>query len=172
MELYLVKIHLTKWSIIDIIVLEIKKRNKLMLYLYHHSDSHWNVPNEPSVGNHYELIDTDNIEEYDWERRQEHASNEDFNEEEQEWSDHVEEHGGSSNWVKYDNTDPVHMKHKGYEDQRPGVAEYHEVLAHVRKEREISQIEKTIQSNMDAIRDLTQRNCDLAQQIKDLNETN
>ena len=91
-----------------------------MLYLYHHADRHWNLPETPSVGNHFELIDTDNISEYDWDVCSDYASDKYGGEEEDgDWGDFVESNGGSSKYYKYDPTNPVHVKHKGFEDQRP-----------------------------------------------------
>lgn len=97
----------------------------MSLYLYYHDSQGYscNIPKTPCAGNHYELIDVDNIREYDWDVRQAAAA--DVEQEDcQDWSDHVESNGGVSRWVEYDPTDPVHIAHTGYEDQRPEHIEY------------------------------------------------
>jgi hypothetical protein len=94
-----------------------------MLYLYYHCSTSYSSPIEPSIGNHYSLIDTDNIEEYDWDTRIETASDS-YEEEEDEWEDHVERKGGTSLWYEYDPSNLIHIKHKGYESQRPEHVEW------------------------------------------------
>jgi len=123
-----------------------------MLFLYNHSDRYWNLAETPSVRNHYELVETDDIGEYAYEEDSEYASN-NAQDEEDDWHDHVAQHGGSSKWFAYDPTDPVHIEHKGYEEQRPEHIKWLEAKKQAaieeserRREARLVQIQKEIRA--------------------------
>jgi len=82
-----------------------------MLYLYYHTSSGYSVPRTPSVGNHYELVETDDVDAYDWDVKEQTASN-NSDEDDTDWADFVEKHGGRSGWVEYDPTNMIHIQHK------------------------------------------------------------
>ena len=132
-----------------------------MLYLYHHCDNHWNLPSTPSVGNNYELIDVENIHDYDWDVCEEVANNKHYNDEEMDWSSFVESNGGSSKWFEYDNTDIIHLAHKGFEDQRPGAAEYHKKMERATRLHDIAAFENQVEKNSKEVAELIKANASL-----------
>ena len=129
----------------------------MSLYLYYHCSTSHGSPEQPSVGNHYYLVDTDDISDYDWDIRCDAASDS-FEGEEGEWGDHVEQSGGTSKWVEYDPTNKIHKAHKGYEDQRPEAVIFHKELRLKALEATILGLEDEFAANHLKCQNILERN--------------
>jgi len=140
-----------------------------MLYIYKHDSDYRNLGCSPSVGNFYELIETDNIEEYNHQMCVEEASSQEFDEDEDDWGNQVNNHGGAGQWYEYDKTNPIHVAHTGFEDQRPEAVEYQKQEAKAKKAKKLLAVKKELAENYETIRNLAAINVGLMDYIE--NET-
>ena len=134
-----------------------------MLYLYKHDSDYRNLNCSPSVGNFYELIETDDIEAHDHECCVEEASR---YEHDNDWGNHIDTHGGCGQWFEYDKTDPVHVAHTGYEADRPEAVEYQKQAAIAREAKLLASVKKELAENYETISKLAAANVKLMEYIE------
>lgn len=131
-------------------------KEKLYVCSTNHPGGFWDNwgTEDACLENDFELVKTHNIEDYAWESMCQDASAYDHDEDEIEWSEHVENNAYFVAF-EYNPEREGHVELKGYEDERPEYAKLMAKRAAKAKLERIAELEKDLVEHQGSITKLT-----------------